>query len=93
MQDISSQSNGRPLCLVLPILPILYHQLLVRFIRSSSNHPTANAIEFHQKGKFRNHEKSIVFIFASRLCDLLSFSSQHDFQGILSSRNNQHDNE
>ena len=93
MQDISSQSNGRTVCLVLPILPILYHQLLVRFIRASSNHPAANAIKFHQKGKFRNHEKFVVFIFAPRLCDLLCISSQHDFQGNHSSKKILHDYE
>ena len=86
MQDISSQLNGRPLCLVLPILPIIYYQLLVRFIRASSNHPAANAIKFYQKGKFRNHEEFAVFILAPRLCDLLCISSQHDFQCIHSSK-------
>ena len=83
MQDISSQSNGRPLCLVLPILPILYYQLLVRFIRASSNHPAANAIKFHQKGKFRNHEKFDGFIFAPWIYDIHCLSSKHGFQGIF----------
>ena len=83
MQDLSSQLNGCFVRVVFPVLPIFHHQLVVRIICSSSNHFAANTIQFYPKGKFRNHEKFDVFIFASRIHDIHCLSTKHGFQGIF----------